>query len=344
MNLENLFNVENCIEKQIKDVFVLSKLGEYLYLFPEKEIIEKKILEYAQDQYTMQGAVNEEDKVPLIQIYHNLLRQYPLHLQQKELSSQRLEQLFNNAIYVSKETTRYEKVENDLSLDFKMVYYNDESLRKLLQNILTVTEEEKIQEYETEKKQDAKIRPYKEMSSQLTQRVKNRKIKIETTKLRQTLKNKKWKSLKEIATATQLKVDTLNSIPLTDLNRVKVNSMNFVLINPQILQEVYRMIQSKDITNVSSKLIGPIEVIPNYTVFMQITKVKIDKSKKTDPNIVRNNKKEAKNKTPEEEQRDFSKSLGQRFFRFLVDEEAKQGSFKLEKRETRTSSSQLQSN
>ena len=325
MDLERLFSVENCVERQIKEIYVLSKIGEYLYLKPEKEAIESNILDYARQQYNSQAAPSPEDRIPLIQIYHSLMQQYPQHIQQKEMSSRRAEQLMNNAIYISKENTLYEESNKDFLIDMKLIYYNDAKLKKILQDTLVVSNEETLKEYEQEKKRNPKIQPFKKMETQLKQRVKTRKLKTEVPKLKQTIQNGKWTSLEQIKKAAKMNITFSKAIRLEELNRVALDDVNLALSFPEVLKEILRLINTSSSSDKTQKLLGPFEVKPNYTVFLEITKIKTP----TQVNLAKLKSEEDLEKS----QKDLGNRVGRTFFRFLVDEETKIGNFKLKKRE-----------
>ena len=325
MNLEQLFNVENCVERQIKEIYVLAKIGEYLYLKPEKEAIEANILDYAKQQYNSQAAPTPEDRIPLIQIYHSLLQQYPQHIQQKEMASRRAEQLINNTIYISQEDTLYQKLNEEFLLDMRLIYYNDARLKKILQDTLVITKEENLKEYEAEKKRNPKIKAFKTMKGNISKRVKNRKLKTEIPKLKQTLKNGKWASLEEIKKATKIDITVSKAVKLEALNRVELDNVNLTLSFPEVLGEILNLLNAGSSPDKTQKLLGPFEVRPNYTVFLEITKIKTPTKK----NLAKLRSK----KELQKNQKELGTNIGRTFFRFLVDTETKTGNFKLKKRE-----------
>lgn len=241
--LRSFFNMDDCIERGLKDVLTLNSIGERLGLVYSANYLEKEAIEEARMQARSQESLLPEDRMTLSEIYRRSLQFFPMDarriMRQAERSAQAI---FGEPVFVSQPEIESALISREVRVDLEAVRFSNGQLLEQYKKEIVVTEEQIKQEYEAEQ---AKLpaeqkRPYADEKRFVENRLKNRLAQERVNKLRAELgKLRSGFTLADVAAITGAAPLRADRTAVSDLGQVRAaGGASFSLLVPGFLKDL----------------------------------------------------------------------------------------------------------
>ena len=335
---QNRFFLERCIDIRLRQGYVLENVGKRLGIAAVPEMVKREVVEEAKQEYNLQSSLDEEDRLPLSDIYRYSLSRFPIDVRMRSYSSSKAHSVlqFPFAHYPIQDKLQYAIKKTSVGL--RLVYYQPLQLQDKLKQGIQVSQDEIMRLYQKEQKerqqQIAKLaeqnsgsqkntpvsslalKPNSRQIKSIRQRIQSnkakRKLELIEQELKKMTKEGKAMQLELIASMLKTSVIQLPATALDKLSSIKIDKKTSLnLMQPQFLTHITAKSPQKQV-------IGPINSGP-YIAYIQVKEVQY-------PSIALAKKGKTKRVGIRE-----NKNIGYEFLNYIIEEESQRGNFKLKK-------------
>ncbi len=334
-----------CLTTQLRQAFILPRIGSRMGLDISEESVEQKILENVRWEHDRQQEENEEDRYSLGELYRRTIAGYPIALRRRALLAEMVRTTLEQSVNLPEEFSASLEYSKQVKMTLRSLHYNNPKLRELIKPNINIAEEQVRAAYDKEEKakEEKKRLPYAKRRKFVLDRLKEQEVNKEIQAMREQLKALKDDfTLEQVADITGIPIQS-KQLTLKELANTSLEKARFNLMSAKILPELK-----------TEKAFGPVEE-GGFTLYAQFSDLSLPKAflKKEVSASAESTSEESSsgNSSPEEVSSEESSSakppanllskspsspvaaensfLTRNFIEFIIEEEARRGDFQI---------------
>ncbi|MCB1321204.1 MAG: hypothetical protein KDK34_13175, partial [Leptospiraceae bacterium] len=268
------FNMEDCMRRYLEQTFALATIARRLGLGVSEEFVQREILEQAREYEQSQQTLLDEDKMDLREWYQLLANRHPVEVRQRERMAQMASEILSRPLHVSAARIRAEESATEITMNVRVIRYNDTILLNELKESIEPTEEEIRAKYEEERQEfgEENARPYADERSFVRERLRTEQARARMAQVKSQLGAlREGATLEDVTRITGIQPSTATAVNLTDLSSIPMQDGTYTdLAVPEMLQALLPELRA----STDAIFVGPQES-GEMVLYVEVSNVRI---------------------------------------------------------------------
>lgn len=269
-NFAPRFDMQNCMERSLKEVYFWGTVGERLKVGPSTQAIEAEVLEQAEEAYRNQTVLIEEDRRTVQSFYRTIMSYAPMDVRVLEARAQEAAGLLSQPVRVSSALVQAELSARQTGLELRLLRFSNGQILANLKTRIELTEDQIRRTFDEEQRQvpEESRRPYEEERPFVVERIKTELARADLDRLRAEFEDESFvPDLERLADLTGVAPETVPNLTLPDLPNADLGGGRRANL---ALPGVFRFL-----ADAGPGATGGPFTDEEYTVFLQVVKVEL---------------------------------------------------------------------